>query len=156
LTDQIHRLGETESKEFAAWRLSMKTTTPTAVFNPANRPAHLASHYLNVPEMPWENSPFPGIQFKTLYANTESGMSTLLVKMEPGAVIPLHEHTAIEQTYVLEGSLEDDEGQCYAGGFVWRPGGNIHEAVSPHGALVLSIFMKPNTFLSGAKFFTEL
>jgi len=129
---------------------------PSEPFDPASRPPHLASHYLNVPEMPWEASTFPGIQFKTLYADAESGMSTLLVKMAPGAVIPLHEHTAIEQTYVLEGSLEDDEGQCFAGGFVWRPGGNIHEAVSPSGALLLSIFMKPNNFLSGGKFFTEI
>jgi anti-sigma factor ChrR (cupin superfamily) len=129
---------------------------PSETFDPASRPPHLASHYLNVPEMPWEASPFPGIQFKTLYADAESGMSTLLVKMAPGSVIPLHEHTAIEQTYVLEGSLEDDEGRCFAGGFVWRPGGNIHEAVSPSGALLLSIFMKPNNFLGGAKFFTEI
>jgi len=129
---------------------------PSEIFDPASRPPHLASHYLNVPAMPWEASPFPGIQFKTLYADAESGMSTLLVKMAPGAVIPLHEHTAIEQTYVLEGSLEDDEGQCFAGGFVWRPGGNIHEAVSPSGALLLSIFMKPNNFLGGGKFFTEI
>jgi anti-sigma factor ChrR (cupin superfamily) len=129
---------------------------PSETFDPASRPPHLASHYLNVPEMPWEASPFPGIQFKTLYADAESGMSTLLVKMAPGAVIPLHEHTAIEQTYVLAGSLEDDEGQCFAGGFAWRPGGNIHEAVSPSGALLLSIFMKPNNFLGGGKFFTEI
>jgi anti-sigma factor ChrR (cupin superfamily) len=129
---------------------------PSETFDPASRPPHLASHYLNVPEMPWEASPFPGIQFKTLYADAESGMSTLLVKMAPGSVIPLHEHTAIEQTYVLEGGLEDDEGRCFEGGFVWRPGGNIHEAVSPSGALLLSIFMKPNNFLGGAKFFTEI
>lgn len=134
----------------------MHATAPAAAFDPANRPAHLASHYLDVPGMPWEDSPFPGIQFKTLYADTASGMSTLLVKMAPGSVIPLHEHTAVEQSYVLEGSLEDDEGTCYAGGFVWRPGGNIHEAVSPQGALILSIFMKPNKFFSGTKFFTEL
>ena len=127
----------------------MNAPTSAAAFDPANRPAHLASHYLDVETMPWEDSPFPGIQFKTLYSDPVSGMSTLLVKMAPGAVVPLHEHTAIEQTYVLEGSLEDDEGKCYAGGFVWRPGGNIHEAVSPNGAVILSIFMKPNTFFSG-------
>jgi anti-sigma factor ChrR (cupin superfamily) len=121
-----------------------------------NRPAHLRSNFIRTEDMPWLDSPFKGIQFKTLYQNDQTGMSTLLVKMEPGAVVPLHEHTALEQTYMLEGSLEDDEGRALPGDFVWRPGGNIHEAVAPNGALLISIFMKPNVFYSGAKFFTEL
>src|SRR6516225_8624791 len=50
-----------------------------------------------------------------------------------GAVVPLHEHTALEQTYVIEGSLEDHEGKCGPGQFVWRPAGNQHEAVAPNG-----------------------
>jgi anti-sigma factor ChrR (cupin superfamily) len=70
-------------------------------------------------------------------------------------VVPLHEHTAIEMTYVLEGTLEDDEGVCTAGNFVWRPAGSTHEAVAPKGALILGIFMKPNHFAAGQKFFTE-
>ena len=66
-----------------------------------------------------------------------------------------HEHTKLEQTYVLEGSLEDDEGVCSAGNFVWRPGGNTHIAHSPKGAVILSIFTAPNRFLDGTHFFTE-
>ena len=52
-----------------------------------------------------------------------------LFKLDPGAVVPLHEHTALEQTYVLEGTIEDHEGVCGPGQFCWRPGGNQHEAV---------------------------
>jgi hypothetical protein len=37
-----------------------------------------------------------------------------------------------------------------SGNYVWRPRGNRHIAKSPNGALVLSIFLKPNIFLSGA------
>jgi anti-sigma factor ChrR (cupin superfamily) len=29
----------------------------------------------------------------------DSGITTALFKLEPGAVVPLHEHTALEQTY---------------------------------------------------------
>jgi hypothetical protein len=36
-----------------------------------------------------------------------------------------------------------------AGNYVWRPKGNRHVARSPGGALVLSIFLKPNIFLAG-------
>jgi hypothetical protein len=58
-------------------------------------------------------------------------------------------------TYVLEGSLEDEEGVCTAGNFVWRPTGNTHEARAPNGALLLGVFMSPNHFAAGQKFFTE-
>ena len=48
--------------------------------------------------------------------------------------MPLHEHTALEQTYLIQGSLENHEGKCGPGQLVWRPGGNQHEAVAPNGA----------------------
>src|ERR1700752_549242 len=85
-----------------------------------NVPA-LASRYLDVPNMTWETTKFPGIEIKVLYSD-DSGITTALVKLAPGAVVPLHEHTALEQTYVLEGTLEDYEGVCGPGQFVWRPG----------------------------------
>ncbi len=91
---------------------------------------------------------------KLLYSD-EEGRSTILFKMAPGAVVPLHEHTALEQTYMLEGSLEDAEGACGAGDFVWRPGGNVHVAHAPGGATFLAIFNRPNRFFDGTKFFTE-
>ena len=57
----------------------------------------LPSVFLDPASMPWEESAFPGIRSKTLYSDP-SGMCTLLLKLEPGAEVPLHEHTAIEQT----------------------------------------------------------
>jgi len=75
--------------------------------------------------------------------------------LDPGAVVPLHEHTALEQTYVIEGTLEDHEGVCGPGQFVWRPAGNQHEAVAPNGAVLLGFFLKPNRFAYGERFFTE-
>jgi quercetin dioxygenase-like cupin family protein len=95
-----------------------------------------------------------GIDMKILYSDDE-GRSTILFRMAPGAVVPLHEHTALEQTYMLEGSLEDAERKCGAGDFVWRPGGNIHVAHAPDGATFLAIFNRPNRFFDGTRFFTE-
>ncbi len=117
--------------------------------------AALDARYVNIAEMPWAPSPFEGIQTKILYTDPETGMSTILFKMAPGAVVPDHIHTAVEQTYMLEGSLEDDQGACTAGNYVWRPGGNRHVAHAPNGALFISMFMKPNQFMAGTKFFTE-
>jgi quercetin dioxygenase-like cupin family protein len=97
---------------------------------------------------------FPGIRIKVLYTD-DTGVTTALFKLDPGAVVPLHEHTALEQTYVIEGTLEDHEGVCGPGQFVWRPAGNQHEAVAPNGAVLLGFFLKPNRFAYGERFFTE-
>jgi len=72
---------------------------------------------------------------------------TALMKMEPGARLPKHEHTEVEQSYVIQGSLADDEGTCTGGNFVWRRPGSVHSAWSPDGAVILAIFQKPNKFL---------
>ena len=119
-----------------------------------NDTPELATRYLDVPNMEWEETEFPGIQIKVLYSD-DQGMTTALFKLRPGAVVPLHEHTAIEQTYILEGTLEDHEGVCGPGQFCWRPAGNVHEAVAPDGAVILGMFLKPNLFAQGTKFFTE-
>ena len=55
---------------------------------------------------------------------------------------------------MIEGSLEDHEGKCGPGQFVWRPAGNQHEAVAPNGAVLLGFFLKPNRFAYGERFFT--
>src|SRR5262249_49859820 len=80
---------------------------------PENTP-ELVSRYLDVPNMPWEPTKFAGIRIKVLYSD-DSGITTALFKLDPRAVVPLHEHTALEQTFVLEGTLEDHEGTCGPG-----------------------------------------
>lgn len=118
-------------------------------------PPELASHFVAVDDMPWSQTDFPGIEMKVLYTDKASGAATIMFKMDPGAVVPLHEHTALEQTYMLSGSLKDDEGEVGAGEYVWRPGGNRHIAHAPNGAVFISFFLKPNKFDQGSKFFTE-
>src|SRR5215471_6762168 len=106
----------------------------------------LASRYVGVAELPWTPTPYPGVETKVLMQDPQTGLLTALFRFHPGATLPLHEHVEIEQSYVIEGSLEDDEGVARAGDYVWRPKGNRHVARSPDGALVLSFFLKPNKF----------
>ena len=56
-----------------------------------------------------------GLEAKTLMENKATGMSTVLMRWAPGAKLPDHEHVAIEQTYVIEGSFRDHDGICRAG-----------------------------------------
>ena len=108
--------------------------------------AALASRYVDVESLPWTPTRFKGVDMKMLMEDKETGVSTALVRFAPGAVLPDHEHVELEQTFVLEGSLEDEEGVATAGNYVWRPAGSRHDAHAPNGCLALSFFLKPNKF----------
>ncbi len=123
-------------------------TAATAQKAPAR---DLRSHHLRPQDMPWQKMRFPGCAMKTLLFDPASGLATMLMKMEPGAVLPDHEHVLIEQTYVLEGSLVDKEGpdagiEVGPGEFVWRPAGSRHTAWSPQGGTFIAVFQIPNKF----------
>ena len=77
------------------------------------------------------NLEVPGIEHKVLYSDPDTGMATLLFRLAPGAVVPLHEHTGVELTYVAGGQPGRRGGRCTTGNFVWRPAGNTHEARAP-------------------------
>lgn len=116
----------------------------------------LASRYVDVEALPWKPTPCDGIEMKILMEDPDTGMMTALFKWEPGSKLTFHEHVELEQTFVLEGSLVDSEGEATAGNYVWRPPGSRHDAWAPNGALVLSMFLKPNIFLDGENEGVEL
>jgi anti-sigma factor ChrR (cupin superfamily) len=107
----------------------------------------MASRFVDVAALPWQKTIYPGVEAKTLLLERDSGLLTVLLRMAPGAKLPDHEHVLIEQTWVLEGSLECGEGICRAGQFVWRPAGSRHEAwAGAEGGLMIAMFQIPNRF----------
>lgn len=107
----------------------------------------LASRFVETEQIAWEASRYEGIETKTLLVDPASGLLTMLMKMTAGSKLPDHEHVGIEQTWILEGSLECHEGSCSAGNFVWRPAGSRHEAwAGPNGVILIGFFQLPNKF----------
>ena len=106
-----------------------------------------SSRYVKMDVLPWRPTSFPGVEIKVLLEDKDTGLMTTITRMAPGAVLPLHEHVGVEQTYMLEGRLVDDEGEVKAGEYVWRPAGSTHVATAPEGALLLGMFLRPNRFL---------
>lgn len=115
----------------------MAGTTPKPKTEPNLGP--LDSRYVDVDDLPWEE-PRPGLRMKVLYKDNEAKQATILFEAEPGCVLAEHVHTGLEQTLVLEGSLEDEHGACTAGNFVWRPPGSRHTARCPNGAKFVVFF----------------
>jgi anti-sigma factor ChrR (cupin superfamily) len=116
-----------------------------------DKSSDLHGHVVRPANMEWQKTRFPGCEAKTLLFDKETGLVTVLMRFEPGAVLPDHEHVKIEQTYVLEGKLVDKEGPdagltVEKGEFVWRDAGSRHVAWCPEGGLTLAIFQVPNKF----------
>jgi len=110
-----------------------------------NRRAELASRFVDVDNLPWEKTRYPGVEQKNLLVDPATGLLTALMRMAPGAHLPDHEHVKIEQTFVLEGRLVDKEGpdaglEVKSGEFVWREAGSRHVAWTPEGGLMLAMF----------------
>ena len=109
----------------------------------------LASRFIETDDVPSiENA--PGHKSKVIYYDPKTEMLTIISRLEPGAGIREHTHEDLEQTYVLEGSLVDDEGECTAGNFVIRAKGSRHAPRAPNGCTMLVFFLKPTDVLKKA------
>jgi anti-sigma factor ChrR (cupin superfamily) len=104
------------------------------------------SAYIKPAQMDWKPTRFEKISIKVLYENAEKGEMTCLLKLEPGAYVPFHKHPEVEQSFVLEGSVEDHDGVATAGDYIWRKPGSQHDNRSPNGAVLLAVYRKPNIF----------
>ena len=109
----------------------------------------LASRFINTESVPWIEMS-PGNRMKVIYHDPVTDMLTILSRLEPGSGIPQHTHEDLEQTFVLEGSLKDDEGECTAGNFVIRAKGSRHAPTAPNGCTMLVFFLKPTAALKKA------
>ena len=101
--------------------------------------------------MDWKPTRFEKVSIKVLYEDPERGEMTCLLKLEPGAHIPFHKHPEIEQTLVLEGSVEDHDGVATAGDYIWRKPGSLHDNTSPGGAVLFAVYRKPNLYYHAIK-----
>ena len=109
----------------------------------------LASRFIETETVPWVETS-PGSKMKVINHDPATDMLTILSKLEPGSGIPPHVHEDLEQTFVLEGSLVDDEGECTAGNFVIRAKGSRHAPMAPKGCTMLVFFLKPTAALKKA------
>ena len=94
------------------------------------------SLFVDVAGRPWRERR-PGVHWKVLWE--EGDRRAVLMRYDPGAVIPRHRHLGDEQIFVLVGSVADDTGVCTQGNYARRPPGCVHTVRSPEGALVLAI-----------------
>lgn len=93
-------------------------------------------------ELPWEFFR-PGIEIYRLYGDGNGGAAAALLRYQPGASVPEHDHLGFEHIFVLSGSQSDCNGEHQRGTLVINPPGTHHNVVSQSGCIVLAIWEKP-------------
>ncbi|MDQ7017278.1 MAG: cupin domain-containing protein [Gammaproteobacteria bacterium] len=84
-----------------------------------------------------------GVTMKNLYADKKAKTRSFLLKLEPGASLPEHEHFADEECVVLEGEVRLGDVVVRAGDYHLAPQGVAHGVVSSKtGAL---LFLRADT-----------
>lgn len=89
--------------------------------------------------MDWVASPSGTVVRKRVHlvGPPESGQVTSVVRYEPGATFPSHDHPEGEEILVLEGVFSDEHGDWPAGTYLLNPEGFHHAPFSTPGCLLL-------------------
>jgi quercetin dioxygenase-like cupin family protein len=94
-------------------------------------------------ETDWRVTKTPGVAVKVLRSDRASGESSFLLKLEPGARVPAHDHPGGEELYVLDGDFQVGPDRLGAGDYLYTPPNGVHAASSVAGCLVLVTLPKP-------------
>ena len=92
---------------------------------------------------PWKPSTVPGVSVKRLRREEATGASTSLVRFEPGARFPAHNHPAGEEIYVIEGDFTVGGHRLVGGDYLYTAPNEKHAASTEGGCLVLVTLPKP-------------
>ncbi|AZB33786.1 cupin domain-containing protein [Chryseobacterium bernardetii] len=83
---------------------------------------------------------YEGIFVKSLKFDPEQNRSTtILLKFEPGASYPYHNHPAGEELFILEGDAVIAGGNLKKGDYLYTPPSFKHSVTSENGCIILFI-----------------
>jgi anti-sigma factor ChrR (cupin superfamily) len=71
-----------------------------------------------------------GVETRTLWLSRRSGRRSFVVRMQPGAILPEHDHGGDEECYVLEGDMQVDGVPFGPGDFQVAFAGTRHPLVT--------------------------
>lgn len=120
--------------------LAMVKATPQKERAPAEAPLSPGYSVLADHLEGWVDSGTPGFRTKLLSKGPQPDYQVYLIALEPGAKVAKHDHSGIEELYMISGHLET-EGRLLGPGDFMRgeAGTHHHECGSPDGCVALLI-----------------
>lgn len=126
-------LGAMAPAELSAER---RITLRTRVLQQARETPPAGTSTLRSLESGWKEW-LPRVQVKVLRIDADAGNQTVLLRMQPGGIIPAHRHDQPEEFIVLEGECDVGAHRLCAGDSHMAKAGSWHDAVTTRvGVLV--------------------
>ncbi len=93
---------------------------------------------VNSNELPWVDSPLPGVQRRMLERDSEEvARATTIVRYAPDSFFSAHTHVGGEEYLVLDGIFSDETGDYHQGMYVRNPIGSRHKPYTKDGTTIL-------------------
>jgi len=96
----------------------------------------------------WADSGIPGVDMKILFRDRKSRRTTMLLRMAPGASLPVHHHHDDEQCLVLRGDIRWGDLVYREGDFVVMGDDTTHPKVHTAGGNVLLLIAGRNEYMA--------
>ena len=93
----------------------------------------------------------PGVTICRLFGDGRGGAAAALLRYDPGASVPLHEHLGFEIIFLVQGTQTDEEGTLVANQVKVNPPGTSHSVVSRTGCVALLFWEAPVQFRPGLR-----
>lgn len=97
-----------------------------------------SSQIFTLSDLPWIETR-PGVRQKRIWEDKTTERRALLVRFEPGALLPPHRHVGDELIFLVEGANADESGVVATGNVNYRPNGCVHTVTTDNGATVLAV-----------------
>jgi len=108
------------------------TVTPTTSVKPA---------FFNPDTLPWTPWVIEGTEFKLLNVNAQTGGFTMLLRVEPGNLAPIHGHLGAVEGIILGGGFGYDDDRGREGWYVLESGGISHRPDTDDDGMVMFAVM---------------
>ncbi len=95
----------------------------------------------------WYRQPVDGIDVMPLSVDKERGLATILMRLQPGAVYPPHDHHGAEECYVLSGTVRIGSVMLSAGDFHHAERDSHHGSVTSDSGCTLLLVVDEADYL---------
>ena len=106
-------------------------------------PSQEQSRRVESNQIEWQSTSAAGVFYKLMRSDRETGAQTILLRFEPGAQFPAHNHTGGEELYVIEGEIQVGRDHLKTGDYLYTPPNGKHAASSQTGCIMLVTVGKP-------------
>ncbi|MGH8719663.1 MAG: cupin domain-containing protein, partial [Burkholderiales bacterium] len=106
-----------------------------------SKPPRALNQLVRSQQIEWQPLQEPGVSgvfVKVLrFDNDTQRAPTILLRFEPGAMYPAHNHPGGEEIFVIEGDIRLGRDHLHTGDYLYKAPDNKHAARSENGCVVL-------------------